>query len=338
MSETKQPYIGAPVTLVSSLDVRYEGVLFTIDPNESTVALQNVRCLGTEGRQSGEKSIPSSDTVYEFIIFRGENIKSISLLDKHEPKLDTPIPDPSILKVGPTESKTSRRPVSFDYNRQYQREDYNQKRLPYQHNRGRDNYRRNDRYDRPQRYDNYQNYGRDNYRPRRDNYRNNYYRPRRRRKNDSNFEPGDGKFLASNDANITSMSTEFNFAEANERFDKTKALEDHRPENETTEVVAENAEENVEKAENDESGQEEKAEKAETAEEVSEDGPQYTYNPQESFFDDLDAKESRPRRDAKARRAVDAKTFGEEAQSYSPKVYSRRRRGPNRRNNRRYRR
>ena len=75
-----QPYLGAPVTLISSLDVRYEGILFTIDPNESTVALQNVKCLGTEDRASGDKVIPKSDTVYEFIIFRGENIKSNSFL------------------------------------------------------------------------------------------------------------------------------------------------------------------------------------------------------------------------------------------------------------------
>ena len=37
-------YIGSRISLVSKSEIRYEGILYNIDPNESTVALQN----GTE--------------------------------------------------------------------------------------------------------------------------------------------------------------------------------------------------------------------------------------------------------------------------------------------------
>jgi hypothetical protein len=35
------PYIGSRISLVSKSEIRYEGVLFTIDMVESTIALQN---------------------------------------------------------------------------------------------------------------------------------------------------------------------------------------------------------------------------------------------------------------------------------------------------------
>ena len=35
------PYIGALISLVSKAEIRYEGILFTIDTKESNIALQN---------------------------------------------------------------------------------------------------------------------------------------------------------------------------------------------------------------------------------------------------------------------------------------------------------
>ena len=60
------------VSLISTAEIRYDGILCQINIEESSVALQNVRSFGTEGRrQSGPQVAPSAE-VYECIIFTGK--------------------------------------------------------------------------------------------------------------------------------------------------------------------------------------------------------------------------------------------------------------------------
>ncbi|CAG9323047.1 unnamed protein product [Blepharisma stoltei] len=91
------PYIGSQISLISKSDIRYEGTLHTIDPNEHTVSLSNVKSFGTEGRRGNGKEIPPSAEVYEFIIFRGSDIKDLTVI-----QTTVANNDPAIIKSEPT--------------------------------------------------------------------------------------------------------------------------------------------------------------------------------------------------------------------------------------------
>ena len=41
MADETAPYIGARISLISNSNIRYEGVLYTIDPEAATVTLQS---------------------------------------------------------------------------------------------------------------------------------------------------------------------------------------------------------------------------------------------------------------------------------------------------------
>mmetsp|Transcript_119 Transcript_119/g.352 ORF Transcript_119/g.352 Transcript_119/m.352 type:complete len:465 (-) Transcript_119:299-1693(-) len=72
------PYIGSKISLITTSDIRYEGILYTLNREESTIAVQNVRSFGTEGRRCIE--VPMSNEIYDFIIFRGKDLKDLTVL------------------------------------------------------------------------------------------------------------------------------------------------------------------------------------------------------------------------------------------------------------------
>ncbi|KAI9742439.1 MAG: hypothetical protein M1818_003973 [Claussenomyces sp. TS43310] len=97
--------------------IGYVGTLHEIDSNSSTVALENVTSFGTEGRkENSEEEIPPSDSVYEYIVFRGSDVKDLRIEEAPAPKENKPpqVPnDPAILGSGsrPAQSQPApRRP------------------------------------------------------------------------------------------------------------------------------------------------------------------------------------------------------------------------------------
>lgn len=86
------PEIGSRISLISKADIRYEGKLYSVDPEECTIALSSVRSYGTEERKTNYP-VPAQNQVYDYILFRGSDIKDIRVLTTTIPN------DPAIVQL-----------------------------------------------------------------------------------------------------------------------------------------------------------------------------------------------------------------------------------------------
>lgn len=109
------PFLGCKISLISKSEIRYEGILYTIDPKESTIALAKgndpcsllnvvdnvivitVKSFGTEDRPC-DRPVAARDETFEYIIFRASDIKDLIVDDPPS----APITDPAIISVNNT--------------------------------------------------------------------------------------------------------------------------------------------------------------------------------------------------------------------------------------------
>ena len=73
--------------MISKKNIRYEGVLYSINETNSTLALQNVKSFGTEGRENTDPSIAfvaPQEGIHAYLLFRGCDIKDLHVHEQQE--------------------------------------------------------------------------------------------------------------------------------------------------------------------------------------------------------------------------------------------------------------
>eukprot|EP00537_Pseudo-nitzschia_pungens_P013415 CAMPEP_0172384646 /NCGR_PEP_ID=MMETSP1061-20121228/2380_1 /TAXON_ID=37318 /ORGANISM="Pseudo-nitzschia pungens, Strain cf. pungens" /LENGTH=358 /DNA_ID=CAMNT_0013113349 /DNA_START=141 /DNA_END=1218 /DNA_ORIENTATION=- len=76
----QNPLLGNRISLISKKNIRYEGILYSINETNSTLALQNVTSFGTEGREKADPSttfVAPQEGIHPYLLFRGCDIKDL---------------------------------------------------------------------------------------------------------------------------------------------------------------------------------------------------------------------------------------------------------------------
>merc|ERR1711871_1791644 len=93
--------LGSRISLISLQDVRYDGVLYSINQKESSIVLRDVRCLGTEDRVVDlNRKVPSNPNSMPFVSFPGNDIKDLFVHDNHEETPSPPVAPNAVAAFG----------------------------------------------------------------------------------------------------------------------------------------------------------------------------------------------------------------------------------------------
>lgn len=88
-------YVGSKISLMSKAQIRYEGILHSVNRDDSTITLSQVQSLGTEDRPAAQHVAPRND-IFEFIIFKADDIAELTVCEPPQ------FQDPAIVSTGKT--------------------------------------------------------------------------------------------------------------------------------------------------------------------------------------------------------------------------------------------
>ncbi len=79
-----QQFVGRVLSLVTNSQIRYQGVLSSIDLASHTITLSSVRSFGTEGR-AAPVFVPESATRYDYLQFKSDQISDLTMPEAPAP-------------------------------------------------------------------------------------------------------------------------------------------------------------------------------------------------------------------------------------------------------------
>lgn len=102
------PYLGSKISLISKSEIRYEGILVDVNPQDSTITFEQVRFFGTEGRRPADEIAPM-DRVFDCVVFRSADIKDLQVYEtpaavapEVEKEKEPEFPDPAVVSFANT--------------------------------------------------------------------------------------------------------------------------------------------------------------------------------------------------------------------------------------------
>ena len=87
--------LGSKLQIITTAQVRYEGILTQVDPINKAMTLIMVKSYGSEGRRGGVNEILPTDNDIAEVLFKVDHIKDFKIIEKP----NTTLLDPAIIQA-----------------------------------------------------------------------------------------------------------------------------------------------------------------------------------------------------------------------------------------------
>ena len=85
-----QKIIGSKMSIITTAQIRYEGIITELDPVNKSMRLIRVKGFGSEGRRGGVNEVQAPDNEIEEVTFKVDHLKDFKILEKPNPILIDP--------------------------------------------------------------------------------------------------------------------------------------------------------------------------------------------------------------------------------------------------------